>query len=550
MKKFFLHIVAICIIISLASCGKKIDDAYQNPNAPTVVAPENLLPGILNQMVGSAGVIGGGGGGSYGPAYDGIYVGRYIQYWNSYTSKDQYDQMAGPSVGSDLMGAIWAMHYYGIGQNCNKMIQWANEQGKWDFAGVGYAIFAWSWLTLTDYHGDVILREAFNSSLQTFKYDEQAAVYDTVRFLAHKALSYLNRAEGNVNSQSLAVSDAYCNGGDLNKWKKFAYTVLARSFNHLTNKDAYLTKGYADSVLKYCDLAIQTNAENTTLKYANSGRSGTANFYGPLRANVGSIRQSAYIANLMSGVNASFAGVADPRAAYIIRENTNGTFKGVTPNYGLTPIGAADQPRNFWGREGTTTAAPSVDTGGRYVFRNDAEFPVLTAAEVQFMKAEAAFRKGDKAKALTAYSTAISLNMEMLTSKYEDRVPVARRITPTIKSSFLANTTIVPTDPTQLTLSKIMLQKYIAMYAHGTIETWVDMRRYHYKDIDPQTGLQVYTDFVVPQGGDLFPLNNGGLVYRVKPRYNSEYLYNVPELTRIGAMKEDYNTLQSWFSKP
>ena len=93
-----------------------------------------------------------------------------------------------------------------------------------------------------------------------------------------------------------------------------------------------------------------------------------------------------------------------------------------------------------------------------------------------------------------------------------------------------------------------MLQKYIAMYIWGALETWVDMRRFHYTD--PFEGNQVYTGFLKPTGGDLFPDNAGNPVYRVRPRFNSEYVWNILELERIGATKNDYHTLETWFSKP
>jgi hypothetical protein len=123
------------------------------------------------------------------------------------------------------------------------------------------------------------------------------------------------------------------------------------------------------------------------------------------------------------------------------------------------------------------------------------------------------------------------------------------QITPAMKTAFLANAVVVPAAA-NLTLSHIMLQKYIAMYGYGLVETWVDMRRYHYTDLDPVTGQQVYADFTPPSGTDLFVNNNGKLVYRARPRYNSEYLYNVAELTRIGAIALDYNTKEQWFSQP
>jgi hypothetical protein len=94
-----------------------------------------------------------------------------------------------------------------------------------------------------------------------------------------------------------------------------------------------------------------------------------------------------------------------------------------------------------------------------------------------------------------------------------------------------------------------MLQKYIVQYGWGVNRTWVDMRKFHYNfDVDPATGAPVYAGLTVPSGTNLFSTNNNHLVYRCRPRYNSEYLYDVPELTRIGAENADYNTYECWFS--
>ncbi|MER3499151.1 MAG: hypothetical protein C4308_11215 [Chitinophagaceae bacterium] len=82
------------------------------------------------------------------------------------------------------------------------------------------------------------------------------------------------------------------------------------------------------------------------------------------------------------------------------------------------------------------------------------------------------------------------------------------------------------------------------------------MRRFHYTDIDPQTGAQVYANFTPPAGTELFQNNNGKLVYRARMRYNSEYLYNIPSLQGIGAIDMagkqvlDYHTKPTWFSLP
>lgn len=541
MKKTFYKLLSACAVsgILLSSCQKKIDEAYMNPNAPVRVPIEELLPGIIGNMVGSSSAQ----GSAYGTANDALYVGRYVQFWATNTTGNQFDQMGGATSGSDLLGAIWAAHYYGMGQNLTRIIEWGTEEKKWDYVGVAHAIRAWSWLNLTNMHGEVILKEAFNTSQRTFKYDDQAEVYAEVRRLCHLSIEYLNMTGDGVNQQNLAKGDAYFYNGDVNKWKKFAYAVLARSFNQLTNKNDYKP----DSVLHYANLAINSNDDNAMAKFANSGITGTMNWFGPSRANAGALRQTAYIANLMSGTNSRFSGVSDPRAWYIIRENTNGTFKGIRPNKGTDGLAAADQPQNFWGGAfGTTTAAN--DNNARFIFKNGAPYPIITASEVQFMKAEAHYRKGEKDAARTAYINGISLHFDLLTSTYNASVPVARQITPAMKAAYLADPTVVPAAA-NLTLSHIMLQKYIAMYGYGAIETWVDMRRYHYTDAEPNVPGQVYADFTPPSGSDLFVDNQNKVVYRARPRYNSEYIYNIPELERIGARALDYHTKEQWFSQ-
>ena len=208
-------------------------------------------------------------------------------------------------------------------------------------------------------------------------------------------------------------------------------------------------------------------------------------------------------------------------------------------------------PQNFWGGSFATTAAPGSDDACRYIFQNGVQFPVITAAEIAFTKAEALWLTGDKPGALTAYINGLNLSFDFLTGtpEFHNKVPAAMQITPATKAAYLANPAVVPTAA-NLTLSHIMMQKYIALYGYGFMQTWVDMRRYHYTDLDPVTGMQVYADFTAPSGGDLYPDNNGKLAYRARPRYNSEYLYNVVALTSIGAIALDYHTKEQWFSQP
>ena len=551
-KSIFLS--GVVFALTMISCSKKIDDAYLNPNAPIIVSIEDILPGV----VGCFTAFNSAAGTNYGVQIDDVLLGRYIQYWGSTTNGENYGMMGG-TMGSDNTGGIWAAAYYGMGQNVNRIIEWGIEQEKWDYVGVGYAIRAWSWLELTNQYGEAILKEAFNTSLSQFHYDTQPEFYDSCRVICHRALSYLNRTGGNMNPTNLAKSDEFFNGGNLDKWKKFVYGILARSYIDLSNKTNFVSSGMADSAIKYANLSCKTNADNIMATFSGVNSSnGFNSYFGPTRNNMGTVRQGGYIANLMSGNNAdAFEGVLDPRAWYMLSENANGTFKGVTPWLGVTEYLSGttptrDYPKNFW-RHPTQTSTTGTDDSARYVWGNRGPWPMMTASEMQFTLAEAAYRKGDKATALTAYTNAISLNFDMLTTTYSFKIPAGRAITPASKAAYLANPGVVPATDAGLTMTRIMLQKYIALFGWGTHQTWTDMRKFHYTAIDPATTKQVYAGFTPPPTSPINYLtstNNGKWVYRCRPRYNSEYLYNIPELTRLGALNNDYITYECWFSLP
>ncbi len=186
-----------------------------------------------------------------------------------------------------------------------------------------------------------------------------------------------------------------------------------------------------------------------------------------------------------------------------------------------------------------------------YLFGDKVVMPIMTASEIQFMRAEAAFKKGYTGIALDAYTQGINLHFDLINRPSFPRgnnvLYTANPITAAERTAYLNGNNVRRTTAT-LTLSDIMLQKYIALYGWGFFETFVDMRRYHWTlDLDPTTGLQVYKGFTLPT---LAPENLGKPVYRVRPRFNSEYVWNREELLRIGALNGDYHTYETWFSQP
>ncbi|PYP09258.1 MAG: SusD/RagB family nutrient-binding outer membrane lipoprotein [Gemmatimonadetes bacterium] len=248
-----------------------------------------------------------------------------------------------------------------------------------------------------------------------------------------------------------------------------------------------------------------------------------------------------YNGSLMNGTQ--FGGVVDPRMSRMLAiDSANTTYRGLDINVlGFGALTPPQQPRNFFGYVGSD----GLGLPSRYLFADRSKIPVMTYSELQFVKAEAALRMGNQAAALTAYTNGISSHIDFVNARNLDAGQTPTQITGTEKATFLADPAIVPAT---LTLSHVMSQKYIALWGWGHNELWMDMRRYHYTDIDPVSGTQVFRGFTPPT--NLSAANGGKVAQRIRPRYNSEYVWNVAALQAIGADATDYHTKPLWIIQP
>jgi len=62
------------------------------------------------------------------------------------------------------------------------------------------------------------------------------------------------------------------------------------------------------------------------------------------------------------------------------------------------------------------------------------------------------------------------------------------------------------------------------------------------------TGTQVFRGFARPT--TLFSQNVDKVVQRLRPRFNSEYVWNLDALIAIGGNAEDYHTKPLWITEP
>jgi hypothetical protein len=521
IKIFILIFGAAVFLSGISSCKKYLDEAFPNPNKPVVVDPDEVLPAVISNV-------------ARGLFFDARFLGNYIDYWHRTATGITWERM-GYDPGSDNGAEKWRTHYWNLGINLINLMNDGRSAGKPEYPGVGHALFAFSWLQLTDYHGDVILDEAWRSEQLTFKYNTQEEVYNHVKVLCDSAIYYFNQVTS--PSDGFATKgDKYFYGGNIDRWKKFVYGVKALLYHRYINKSSYS----ADSVIKYVNLSFASAADDAIIKFDASLApisTNALNFYGPTRQNIHTYRASKYLIDMMKGSSFFKNGVdstVDPRMGYLFRPDSNGVYNGLAANIGLT-TGTRTSPWNFYGFNNAVVVPGGVDTGARTFFKNNSPFPILTYSWLQFVKAEAAFKKGDMSTAKTAYIAGINGSFDLLTSNtYTGYIP----ITATARNNYINDLNVTPNT---LTLSHIMLEKFVSLWPYGMEEIWVDMRKYQY---NPAIFIG-YTPVA-----SLYPDNSGKLVQRLRPRYNSEYLWNVGELTKIGAIALDYHTVPVWFTKP
>ena len=599
--------------VAFTSCQEWLD-VNNNIDAPDYVESHLYLSGIIQQF--------------QGIYWDATYATN--EYTRMMNGNSNYTGHLNPTA-SDTGGEKWRMTYWNQGMNLENMINQAVEAEQWTLAGIGYAIKAFSWDALTKYHGDVILTQAFEPGRTSFDYDYQDVVYAKVAEWYDTAIEYLTMEDNTYYGTKLTGND-WIYFGDKAKWVKFCYSGKIRQLSSLANKSNFVTE-IAPELVGYADKAILSNADNATVTVNGGGPdepySAYNNFWGTARGNLGTTYdQQGYAVRVMTGTvplydengnyvpcedtlinwdsryknmlnpvqiicdtNVMEKGHYDPRRVAKLGTQSDSCFQNVE-NLDVIKRHRFFSDVTVWGRT-TTSNMTTLDGQGRWLYHDAAPYILMNAAEIKFCVAEAYFRMGDKASALTWWKEAVADDMEFTASYLKPGKPAASdkevtggdKITKALfdqaAAEYLAGPFVGEITAEDLTMSHIMMQKYVALYPWGSPEIWVDMRKNFY-DVE-YTGEYPYngngwnkTEVQQKRDEDktkaffgyyLSPANfadyrgtysqtknlEGAPCFRIRPRYNSEYMWNIPGLHALRPIPGDavyYHCSIPWFCYP
>lgn len=553
---------------------------------------------------------------------------------------------------SDTGGELWRVAYWLHGMNLENMINESIAAEDWTAAGIGYAIKAYTWDQLTKYHGDIILTQAFEPGRLSHDYDYQKDVYPKIREWAETAIKYLAMEDNAGTVANVAENDLFYKG-DKDKWTKFAHGVIVRNLISLSNKTNFVSE-YSQQLIDHALLALQSNDDNCAMACPGGEDdalfSAYNNYAGVYRGGFDAYWNSTFAVEIMTGTLplydhdsgdkvkrdidedaeseeraayypydlnpkqyvadtiTTIAGHFDPRVVLKLGTNDGYDYKDIDnadsikhyrfygSNFGgsVGPIGTSSNP---YGRAGKASSG-DVDGKGRWLYRNDAPYILMTAAEIKFELAECYWKRGEKAQALQAMKDGIALDLDFTKLYIKPGSPKENADGSYVFGGALPGGDKIKADVFQkladeyksgpyveglalndFTLSHIMLQKIVALYPWGGIELWTDQRKYHYDlnytgeypssgngydlttvdqkwDEDPTKvfkGLYLQPAQVEGRKGKYDVDNGGSPCYRVRPRYNSEYMWNVPGLEAlkpISGTAINYHTSIPWFAYP
>lgn len=428
-------LVGVLVTASFTSCKKDYFDINNNPNDPSDVGVEYLLPSAQAAI-----------GHVLGNNFQ-IFGGLYAQYWTQSTSASQYKTYEQYNPSSDEFDRPWRALYADALQDL-KAIETKATPAQTNYLAISKILQAYTFQLLTDNFGDVPFSEALMGEENTSpKYDSQEQIYDGIITLLNDGIAAIDE-ETDVHPGS----DDLLYGGDMYYWRSFGNTLLLRVYIRMS--DVNPTKAQ-NGIAGLQDAQFIEEGETAQINYGSTG--GNTN---PLFS---SMVDLGYVQNLVASNTAiSYMNANnDPRVQVLYEASDLGNYAGI-------PQGAFDLPTT------TDVSYPGIFTGG---YANDdasALAPVifLSSYESLFLRAEAVARGWMTGSAQEYYERAITESFAYT------------GLDATAASDYYAQTAIAypAGGSVEDQIKAIITQKWVAMNGTQGDEAWIEWRRTGYPD--------------------------------------------------------------------
>jgi len=423
--------IGAVLLLSLGLAACDFDALNTDPNNPTSAPISTVLPNATMNVV---------------FALTGTDSGWYPSVWVQHTAgvhaqlrdADQLQAITPASLNN-----TWNALYATTLQDLQYIIDVGSEAGNWNYVGIAQVLQAYSFQYATDLWGPIPYRQALQGRevLQP-EYDTQEFIYGDLPRLLDEAIANLQRESVGMAGRFDLIHGT--NAASRDRWIRAAYALKARVANRQSKRNP---TGSAQAALAAAENSFTSAAEELTFRgYTSSATA--AHPWHQERGARGHHAWGARMDNLMLQYE-------DPRRALFAQPMPAGNANAgqIIP----APNAAAenDQAGALYSKLSTNVINPTAPQ------------PLITYAEVMFIKADAHQRLGQFEESRTALEAGIRAAM---------RIHPAATPTQAAIDTYVANEGVIPANDADL-MRRIAEEKWIMLFPFQAAEAWAEWRR-------------------------------------------------------------------------
>ncbi len=233
MKRYTYTIAIFALIFSAFSCSESLD-INQDPNNPTTVSPDLILPVAQNYTANIEEIDRGVN-----------HLGNMLMYnWSQSDGFSWYNDEFQYLVTPSFYQVVFDYTYSNPLKQYQALENLQGEQYGY-YHAIAKVMKAYHFQILVDTYGDVPYTEALQrGGNATPVYDDAEAVYDSLIVQLNTSIELINTTGANTEiSPVMPGADDVMFEGDMTSWKQFANNIKARILNRqsdLSSKQSYI----------------------------------------------------------------------------------------------------------------------------------------------------------------------------------------------------------------------------------------------------------------------------------------------------------------------
>lgn len=486
MKFKVIYAALIAATIVIQGCNPdSLTDLNKNPDRVSEVIPEYMFTGaILNTPQSNYGVIAQG-----------------MQYFSTYKEV--------PGVGDKFYsfnGTGAPFNYYTSKLNRLYQIQNALEENPTDNVNkiaLCRILRVYHFHQLTDVAGDIPYFDAMkgeNGNVKP-KYDTQKSIYLDMFKELEEAAASLDGTKPTFGSADIFY------GGDVNKWRKFANSLMLRLGMRLTKVDESIAKTWVEKAI--AGGVISSDDDIAKISYSNVPGSLNEKIRGWINGNYNTqggdnVEGGKYAATFINHMKET----KDPRLAVMSLVWVKGADDSYSADTSMnTQRGMISASLNTRPLDFDSYSEPSL-----LILNEAAPIVIMAPAESYLLLAEAAIRGWYSGSAQEAYEKGVRAGMTQW-ALWPDRGSASGKISEAQIASYIKNNPFLSAGTFEQKLEQISVQKWVSMFGDD-YEVFANWRRTGYPKLMPVnypgnvTGGQMFRRFSIPLNENLTNKDN------------------------------------------